>query len=84
MRGAFGSATQPATRRGTRSVTLGGVRSDLPLYRVEDQPRGVAVRAAGPAVLEEAYFTGRVDPGWSIEINAAGDILLSRGAEAQP
>ncbi len=84
MRGAFGAATQPATRRGTRSVMLGGARRDLPLYRVEDQPRGVAVRAAGPAVLEEAYFTGRVDPGWSIEINAAGDILLSRDAEARP
>ncbi len=82
MRGAFGAAAQEATSRGTREVLLGGRRRALPLYRVEDQPAGVAVRAQGPAVLEEAYFTARIDDGWSIEINAAGDILLSRGAEA--
>jgi hypothetical protein len=31
----------------------------------------------GPAVLEEAYFTCRLDGGWRFEINDAGDILLS-------
>jgi hypothetical protein len=30
-------------------------------------------------VLEEAFFTSRIDAGWKFEINESGDILLSRG-----
>jgi hypothetical protein len=29
-------------------------------------------------VLEEAFFTGRIDNGWRFEINEARDILVSR------
>jgi hypothetical protein len=29
-------------------------------------------------VLEEAFFTCRLDAGWKFEINDAGDILLVR------
>jgi N-methylhydantoinase A len=29
-------------------------------------------------VLEEAFFTCRVDRGWTFTINQAGDILLQR------
>jgi len=31
-------------------------------------------------VLEEAFFTCRIDSGWTFEINDAGDILLARTA----
>jgi len=31
-----------------------------------------------PAVLEEAFFTCRIDAGWRFEFNSAGDILLSK------
>lgn len=72
---------QPAVAHGTRRVVVDGREAELPLYRVEDQPKGVAVRAAGPAVLEEAFFTGRIDAGWHFDINSAGDILLSSGTE---
>lgn len=72
LTGAFGKAGQAAVSTARRR-TLGG---ELPLYRVEDQPPGAA--AAGPAVLEEAFFTCRIEPGWRFEINQAGDILLSR------
>ncbi|MBN3822838.1 hydantoinase/oxoprolinase family protein [Burkholderia sp. Ac-20384] len=72
---------QPAVAHGTRRVVVDGRETELPLYRVEDQPKGVAVRAAGPAVLEEAFFTGRIDAGWHFDINSAGDILLSSGTE---
>lgn len=82
MTGRFGGTSQPAVPGGSRRVAVGGRESELPLYRVEDQPKGVAVRAAGPAVLEEAFFTGRIDAGWTFEINASGDILLSRGTES--
>lgn len=80
--GRFGEADhQPAVAHGTRLVVVDGREVELPLYRVEDQPKGVAVRASGPAVLEEAFFTGRIDAGWHFDINSAGDILLSRGTE---
>ncbi|MFT3720290.1 hydantoinase/oxoprolinase family protein [Pseudorhodoferax sp.] len=82
MRGRFGGEAQPAVVKATREVLLDGRRQALPLVRVEDQPRGVAVSRPGPAVLEEAFFTGRIDAGWTLHINAAGDILLARGTEA--
>lgn len=86
MSGRFGdrmaSKGQQAITHGTREVLLDGKRQALPLVRVEDQPQGAGVSLQGPAVLEEAYFTGRVDPGWTLYINAAGDIFLTRGTEA--
>lgn len=82
--GRFGDGRhQAAISRGTRHVVVDGREAPLPLYRVEDQPKGIAVRAAGPAVLEEDFFTGRIDAGWQFEINSAGDILLSRSEEIQ-
>lgn len=77
--GRFGQAAKPAVTRATRNVLLDGQRLDLPLYRVEEQPAGAA--GNGPAVLEEAFFTCRIDAGWRFEINDAGDILLARSAE---
>jgi N-methylhydantoinase A/oxoprolinase/acetone carboxylase beta subunit len=72
LKGSFGGKKAEASSKAKRKV--GG--QDLPLYRVEDQKAGAS--AAGPAVLEEAYFTGRIDPGWKFEVNDSGDILLSR------
>jgi N-methylhydantoinase A/oxoprolinase/acetone carboxylase beta subunit len=83
MTGQFGGPAQPAVVKATREVLLDGKRQALPLVRVEDQPRGTAVRLQGPAVLEEAFFTGRIDAGWTLHINAAGDILLARGTETE-
>jgi N-methylhydantoinase A len=72
LAGEFGKDSQEAVSTAKR-CTLAG---DLPLYRVEDQPAGAT--AAGPAVLEDAFFTCRIEEGWRFEINQAGDILLSR------
>ena len=72
LKGSFGKKKLEATSSGKRRV--GG--QDLPLYRVEEQKAGAS--AAGPSVLEEAYFTGRIDKGWSFEVNDSGDILLSK------
>ena len=76
---------EPAGRRtadavGTRSIRVAGERRVVPLYRVEALSAGA--RGVGPAVLEEAYFTCRVDPGWSFTIDAAGDILLEGSRSA--
>ena len=48
-----------------------------------DDKQKAGAKAAGPAVLEEAFFTCRIDAGWSFEINDAGDILLAESAEGQ-
>ncbi len=72
LKGSFGKKKAEAKASGKRKVS----GKDLPLYKVEEQKPGAS--AAGPAVLEEAYFTGRIDAGWSFEVNDSGDILLSR------
>lgn len=72
LKGSFGKKKAEAVAAGKRQVS----GQDVPLYRVEEQKAGAS--AAGPAVLEEAYFTGRIDAGWRFEVNDSGDILLSR------
>ena len=72
-------ATHEAVSAGRRNVSIDAGAVEAPLYRVEKQRAGAA--AAGPAVLEEAFFTCRVDVGWRFRINAAGDILLDRVEE---
>lgn len=79
MGGRFGGATHAAVRHATRATLVGEAMQTLPLYRVEDQKSGA--KATGPAVLEEAFFTCRIDAGWSFQINDAGDILLTESAE---
>lgn len=74
MAGRFGVATHPAESAGTRRLRLDGKEWQVPLYTVEQQTSGAS--ADGPAVLEEAFFTCRVDAGWRFEINDAGDIRL--------
>ncbi len=80
----FGPRTGDAEAAGTRQVLVDGVRRDVPLYRVEDQTPGIG--ADGPAVLEEAFFTCRIDAGWRFQINAARYISLIKhpnGAQAR-
>ena len=73
LSGRFGGQRAAAKAAGTRRVK----GAELPLYRVEDLAGGA--QASGPCVLEEAFFTSRIDAGWRFEINESGDILLSRG-----
>lgn len=78
LAGRFGSGTTAALSKASRTVRLGNESRPLPLYRIEDQQGGVA--AEGPAVLEEAFFTCRLDRHWRFEMNLSGDILLTRDA----
>lgn len=64
---------------GVRNVlTRGHGRIDVPVYKLSQLSPGD--HAAGPAILEEDYFTCRVLDGWSFVISDAGDILLKRKA----
>jgi N-methylhydantoinase A/oxoprolinase/acetone carboxylase beta subunit len=70
---------EAAKADGTRNVlTRGQGRTDVPVYRLAQLKPGD--HAAGPAILEEDYFTCRVLDGWSFVISDAGDILLNRKA----
>ncbi len=73
--GSFGGTTNAAKSSSTRKIRIDEVELEAPLFRVEDQAPGAS--ASGPAVLEEAFFTCRIDPGWRFEINQSGDILLT-------
>ena len=76
MHGKFGGQRKAALAHAVRRTLSGGSWVELPLYRVEDQVD--AVQADGPCVLEEAFFTCRIESGWRFEINEARDILVSR------
>ncbi len=76
LKGSFGLKGSAAVSAAKRTALVDGKSASLPLYRVEEQKPGA--HASGPCVLEEAFFTSRIDAGWSFEINQAGDILLTR------
>ncbi|MDB5986226.1 MAG: hydantoinase [Nevskia sp.] len=51
-------------------------RGALQLYRLEDMKAGE--HGAGPAIIEEEYFTCQVPQGWRFNINENHDIVLQR------
>jgi N-methylhydantoinase A/oxoprolinase/acetone carboxylase beta subunit len=79
LKGSFKEKSASALSTSTRKVLIDGSHQDLPLYLVEKQVG--AVKAMGPAILEESFFTCRVDKGWSFFINNSGDILLTKVGE---
>jgi N-methylhydantoinase A len=76
LRGAFADAPVAAVTRATRRTLEGARAHEVPLYRVEDQPPHAG--APGLAVLEDPFFTCRIDAGWRFEVNDGGDVRLSR------
>lgn len=74
--GSFGAGDSVADSRDTRKLLAAGQWDAVPVYRVEDQ-RGGAL-AEGPAVLEEKFFTARIEPGWTITFSENRDVLLTR------
>lgn len=65
---------RPAARR--RVLIAGYGWQELPVYRFHEQ-RGGAV-AAGPAIIEAPYLTGRIDAGWELRTTGGGDLMLQR------
>lgn len=55
------------------------LRVETPVYRLAELKPGDW--AAGPAVLEEDYFTCRILEGWRLVVSNLGDVLLTREAE---
>ena len=75
LSGHFGAKPIKAASEQQRRILHAGKFLEVPLYRAEQQASGAA--AQGLAVLEEAYYTSRIDPGWRFEFSDSGDILLT-------
>ncbi len=70
--------TRPAAQaRASRTRTLGGQQKQaVPLFRHEDLRSGEW--AAGPAIVEEDYFTCVIPRGWRFLVNESQDLVLNR------
>lgn len=76
-----GEPTHEAQPLGQRvCLQSDGSRASLPLYDWDALRPGAC--GAGPALLENAYTTMRVLPGWRFELSANRDLLLTRTAHA--
>jgi N-methylhydantoinase A/oxoprolinase/acetone carboxylase beta subunit len=53
-----------------------GSTQDLPVIKVEDQTPGAS--GIGSAVIEEDFWTCKVDTGWSFEFTVNGDVLFKK------
>lgn len=72
-----GNASAAPVVSGTRVLVAPSMGElELPVYRLENQPPGAT--GMGPCILEEAYFTGRIDAGWRFRIGANRDVILKR------
>jgi N-methylhydantoinase A/oxoprolinase/acetone carboxylase beta subunit len=60
----------------TRSVLTEQGQQDLPVYRYEDLQKGQS--AQGPCVLEEAFFTALIAPGWTFRFDELSNIILEK------
>jgi N-methylhydantoinase A/oxoprolinase/acetone carboxylase beta subunit len=67
----------PAVSSGSRKIMLKpGEWREIPVYRLEDQsPGGTAV---GPAIIEEEYFTGKIDEHWRFYVSSNRDVVIEK------
>jgi N-methylhydantoinase A/oxoprolinase/acetone carboxylase beta subunit len=83
LTGTFGKQRPPARLAdGGRRILSHRDWLNLPLLKLDSQHDGFA--GEGPLILEEAFFTARVDAGWRFECDPGGDILLTRQTGADP
>ena len=65
-----------AVQAGTRRVWIDGSWRDAAVWKREDLAPGQA--CSGPAIVEEAYTTALVVPGWSVAATAEGHLVATR------
>ena len=63
-------------RLGQRGVVFDGVRHATPVYFRDRLPEGF--KAEGPIIVEEQSATTVVPPGWRLEMDTDGNLLLRR------
>jgi len=72
--------TMEAAQRGQRSIVFDGNLHPTPILDRERMP--VSVAAFGPVVIEEAGSSTVVPPGWSVERDRIGCLVLRRREES--
>ncbi|MEZ0122951.1 MAG: hydantoinase/oxoprolinase family protein [Candidatus Reddybacter sp.] len=66
-----------AVSAGTRNIMVSpGNWQEVPVYRLEDQVSGAT--AQGPAIIEEEYFTGKINENWQFHISSNRDVLIEK------
>jgi N-methylhydantoinase A len=76
IEGGAPSHKSDAVASGTREVRSSATQIDtISVYQLEGQQPGAT--ASGPAIVEGPFFTARVPAGWTLDISAAGDLLLT-------
>jgi N-methylhydantoinase A len=70
------SGARAAAQAGTRRVWIDGAWRDAAVWKREDLAPGQA--CSGPAIVEEAYTTALVVPGWSVAATAEGHLVATR------
>ncbi|MEZ0150760.1 MAG: hydantoinase/oxoprolinase family protein [Candidatus Reddybacter sp.] len=66
-----------AVSAGTRNIMVSpGNWQEVPVYRLEDQVPGAT--AQGPAIIEEEYFTGKINENWQFHISSNRDVLIEK------
>lgn len=71
------SSDSPPT--GRRKIFIGGRWQDIPVHRRE----AVRTEIVGPALIEEAYTSLFIGPGWSCEPGEGGDLVAKRAQVAE-
>ena len=79
LTGRFGVERPPAKPADARRVLVDSKWVEMPLVRLGTE--AVSCRGEGPVVLEDAFFTARIDRGWRFEYDTSGDILLTNDME---
>jgi N-methylhydantoinase A/oxoprolinase/acetone carboxylase beta subunit len=88
---AIGTVEKPAIRPqpvagerivGETTAWFGGEQLSVPIYSRRALPVGMEI--LGPAIIEELGGTTVLPPGWRLAVEAAGNLIGSHWASAQP
>ncbi|MGB1882942.1 MAG: hydantoinase/oxoprolinase family protein [Gammaproteobacteria bacterium] len=72
--------TSPAETPRTRRLMGAGGTEDVPLYLLSELKAGAERLADGPCIVEDRYFTARIDDGWTFRLTHNRDLLLERSS----
>ena len=76
LTGHFGKERRAVRATGVRRTLMGTKWAELALYSAAELAGGAS--GEGPIVVEEAFFTSRIDAGWRFELSSSGDFLLTK------
>ncbi len=72
------TTTYAASTAITRRILYRGGRVEVPLHRCQDFDAGAT--GAGPCIIEDDFFTARIDVDWNFQLTNNRDLMLTRGA----